>query len=151
MNKIQAFSLPSSPDILTNKKISIRTYSMLMFYSNWGGEALNNNTRYIYDNKIQDNLEDILTSLNISKSSFRTHLLNLRNYSKDIFKVKMINNELVYSLTPKDKNNKNFVLINSDILLKLISSCNETCVRIYLILTYSCINGPKQLIHQWLS
>lgn len=150
-NKPWAVPLPSSNEILTNKKISIKTYYILMLYSNWGGSMFNNDTRYVYDNKISENIEDILSTLNITNSSFRTHLSNLRKHSKSIFKATMVKDELVYMLIPKDNNNKNYVLINSDILLKLINHCNENCIRIYILLCYICRNGPKQITHQWLS
>ncbi|MDQ0459004.1 hypothetical protein QOZ91_000510 [Clostridium sardiniense] len=143
-NKTWAVPLTSSNKILTNKKISLRTYALLMLYSNWGGSMFNDNTRYLYDNKISDNIEDLLSVLNITRSSFRSHLFNLRTYSKGIFKSKMIKDELVHMLIPKDNNN--YVLIDSDLLLKLICNCNENCIRIYIILCYLCRNGSNKLL-----
>ncbi|MCQ2011972.1 hypothetical protein [Clostridium butyricum] len=150
-NKIWAVPLPSSPEVLKNKNISIRTYALLMLYSNWGGTMCNNDTRFLYDNKLSDNVNEILTTLNISRNTLRKHLFNLRTLSKGIFKTKMVKDELVYMLSPKDKDGKNFILIRSDILLKLICNCNENCIRIFIILCYACRGGSRQLTHQWLS
>ncbi|OSA97941.1 UNVERIFIED_ORG: hypothetical protein B2H98_06045 [Clostridium botulinum] len=148
-NKVWAVPLPSSPEILKRKKLSIKTYAALMLYSNWGGEMFNKNTRFLYDNKLSDNTDEILTMLNVSRATLRNHLSNLRS-AKEIFKIKMIKNELVYILTPKDKDGKNFVLIPNDILFKLISNCNETCIRIYILMCYVCREGSTQITHQWL-
>lgn len=150
-NKIWAVPLPSSPEVLKNKEISLRTYALLMLYSNWEGTMCNNNTRFLYDNKLSDNVNEILTTLNVSRNTLRKHLFNLRTLSKGIFISKMVNDELVHMLSPKDKEGKNFVLIKSDILLKLICNCNENCIRIYIILCYVCRKGSSQLTHQWLS
>lgn len=150
-NKSWAVPLPSSPEILANKDIPIRTYALLMLYSNWGGSKLNNNTRYLYDNKLSDNINEILSQLNISRNTFRKHLQNLRKYSKSIFKPKMVNNELVYMLTPNDHEGKNFILIDSETLLRLICHYNENCIRIYIILCYVCRNGPTKITHECLS
>lgn len=150
-NKVWAVPLPSSPEVLKSKNISIRTYALLLLYSNWGGTLSNDNTRFLYDNKLSDNVNEILTTLNISRNTLRKHLFNLRTLSKGIFKSKMVNDELVHMLAPKDKEGKNFVVIKSDILLKLICNCSENCIRIYIILCYVCRDGSRQLTHQWLS
>lgn len=150
-NNIWEVPLPSSPEVLKNKDISLRTYALLMLYSNWEGTTCNNNNRFLYDNKLSDDVNEILTTLNVSRNTLRKHLFNLRTLSNGIFKSKMVNGELVHMLTPKDKNGKNFVLIRSDILHKLICNCNENCIRIYIILCYVCRKDSKQITHQWLS
>ena len=142
--------LPTSNDILTNRSISLRTYATLMLISNWGGKVLNENTRYLYDNKVQKHIDFILDLLKITKATFNSHIKRLSAKNVSIFTPKMINDSLVYMLKPKDTNKKNFVLVNSNLLLKLIADYDETCLRVFLVLLYTCKDETKQVTHEWL-
>lgn len=136
--------MPTRAEVLENKRISMRTYGAMMLDSNWGGQFLNPNDRYIYADKLDEVIKEISKEFKISERTIKTYITKLRKCDVNILET-MPNSkgELIYKLNYSDKNFKNYILIHDKALRKLVNAYSENTLRIYLILLYKCFDEFK--------
>lgn len=150
--------MPSSNEILKNRKIDLRTYGSIMLQSNWGGNYRNKNNRFIYKEKLDSKLKEISQEIKISESKLKKDIIKLRKCNVD-GDIKLI------ELTKDNKDNpvyilnygikcdvtevlKQYVTINNVALKILKNFTNDNMIRIYLILLYRLRNGETCLTQE---
>lgn len=150
--------MPSSNEILKNRKIDLRTYGSIMLQSNWGGNYRNKNNRFIYKEKLDSKLKEISQEIKISESKLKKDIIKLRkcNVDGDIKLIELTKDNKgnpVYILNYGIKCDvtevlKQYVTINNVALKILKNFTNDNMIRIYLILLYRLRNGETCLTQE---
>lgn len=147
--------MPSSNEILKDKKLDLRVYGLLMLESNWGGEILNKYDRYMYKEKFDNSIIKICKEISVSERKVKTDINKLKkcNVDNDIKAIQISttnNRDIIYKLNYgvhtecKDEIKfEKFVTITNVALRILINFTNDRVLRIYLFLLYKCYKEEK--------
>lgn len=135
--------LPTKEDIMEDKTFDMETYAMMMLISNFGGSVLNEDDRYLYVNKLEEQRKYICEILGITSRTLTSRIKKLENHHSRIMKQKTINNErgeenLVYKLKFKDRNKRKYATINSYKLELILKQKKKHLVKVYLLMIYMC-------------
>lgn len=143
--EVYKLPMPSHDTVISDKSINIKTYGAIMLNSNWGGKLYNSNDRYIYDSKINDEIEKISIDCNISKRTLKRHIAKLRKCDVNILEPININGELAYKLNYTCDEGMNFVTIDNIALRKLCNAYSEYALRLYIIFNYMCVEVLRDM------
>lgn len=141
--KINKFPISSEQEYMKNKKVNYLNYCILVYFSNYqkdneleNFEGTFDTHRYIYENKILKNKEEIE---HYSKTKIQTFIRNARKLAtisnEEMISVRKTNDgKIVYTI---EKPNK-FILIEEKILRILINFCSTNAIKTYVFLKWKC-------------
>ena len=152
------FPISSKKEYMQNKKIDYKALSITTLYSKMKPKEILNELgedelyRYTYQNKLKENKVEIeeLSNLkiatiikNINKiSKLENNLIN--SYRTDL-------EEVVYYINYCTLDENQYVLIEEDILKKLISIGNTSVIKTYIQLKYLCKNKYKRINRKFIA
>lgn len=134
--------MPTSEQVIQNKSINLKTYGAIMLHSRWGGQLLNQEDRYVYNEYLDKKCEEISLECNISKRTLKRHITALKKCNVKIFEPVAVNGELVYKLNYSIEGQE-FITVDSVALRKLCNAYSENTLKLYLIFSYTCIEAKK--------
>lgn len=140
------FPMPSNDKVISDKDIDIKTYGIMMINSNWGGKL--EGTRYIYEETLNNQINEICDVCNISKRTFKRHLSKLKKCNVNILQPITVKGKLAYLLNYSCDEGKNFVTIDNIALRKLCNAYSENTLRLYIIFKYMCRDVAERHITQ---
>lgn len=142
-NDVYKLPMPSSHEVLTSKDICLKTYGVIMLHSNWGGKFFNPDDRYIYNNYIDEKIEQISLECSIAPKTLKDHIRKLKKCGIKIFEPMNINGELVYRLNYSIEGQE-FITIDNIALRDLCSTFSSNALKLYIILSYACVSAYKE-------
>lgn len=147
--KILKLPINSSKKNMQNKKCDYRILALMTLYSNRtpneisleeGYEEL---YRYIYKNKIEDNMEEIEVLTNNKRDTIIRNIKKLAKLSDGLITATNSPNGICYYIHYAKDNN--YVVIEEDILKTLINATNSNVIKVYILLKYLCRNECKEI------
>ena len=141
--KINRFPISSEQDYMKDKKVNFLNYCILVYFSNFQNEnevkkfeGVYDTHRYIYEDKILKNKEEIEC---YSKTKIQTFIRNakkLANLSNgEMISVEKTNEgKIVYSIKKTNK----YILIEEKLLRVLINFCSTNAIKTYVFLKWKC-------------
>ena len=152
-NKNYSFPLMSSKVNMQNKLMDYKTLGIMTIFSNKKNdteEGVEEMHRYLYKNRIIDNTHEIE---GLSRNKINTVLKNIRKLSK------IEGNSVLAANTPNGivyyinytSNGREFVTIKEDMLRYLINVSNSNTIKIYVLLSYLCSNGEKNVTREYIA
>ena len=142
-DKINKFPISSEQKYMRDKKVNFLNYCILVYFSNYQKDCEMKNFegtfdthRYIYENKILKNKEEIE---HYSKTKIQTFIRNAKKLATlsngEVVSVRKTNEgKIVYQI---EKPNK-YILIEEKILRVLISFCSTNAIKTYVFLKWKC-------------
>lgn len=148
MNKKLMLPMSTKDDIIQDKKFPYKLYAKITLESNRNEVEEH---RYIKNSKLKsDEMKEQLKAIGISESTFKRQMNKLRKYT-DVIELVQLEDGVAYKIKYKDCDNRNYVLVNAEKLRIIINSCNDTCLKIYMVLLYTCNNETEtQVTQEWL-
>ena len=147
--KILKLPINSSKKNMQNKKCDYRILGLMTLYSNRTpseislDEGYEEIYRYIYKNKIEDNMEEIEILTNNKRDTIIRNIKKLAKSSNGLIIATNSPNGICYYIHYAKDNN--YVIIEEDILKTLVNATNSNVIKVYLLLKYLCRNECKEI------
>lgn len=146
--KVVKLPMPTANEILKDRKVDLKTYSLMVLYSNCQTkkqrEEVEELYRYLYYNKIIDNSEEIEE---LSKWKLDTIKRNIKKLAKLENKLVIADRtkegKIVYYINYSDEDGRKFIPIEEPILKILTACTNSNVIKVYLFLRYYCDHKQK--------
>lgn len=146
--KVVKLPMPTANEILKDRKVDLKTYSLMVLYSNCQTkkqrEEVEELYRYLYYNKIIDNSEEIEE---LSKWKLDTIKRNIKKLAKLENKLVIADRtkegKIVYYINYSDEDGRKFIPIEEPILKILTACTNSNVIKVYLFLRYYCNHKQK--------
>lgn len=138
--------------IMEDKTFPMRLYGKMTLESNFNEEDKNFKQRYIYKNKVKEKVEPLFLegTDKISKRTYDKHMRYLKKAEFNLIKAENTDNGIVYKISYAE-DNKNYVLIDKEVLNELVTCSNGNVLKTYLVLLYTLKDGSEQKINiKWL-
>lgn len=147
--KILKLPINSSKKNMQNKKCDYRILGLMTLYSNRTpseislDEGYEEIYRYIYKNKIEDNMEEIEILTNNKRDTIIRNIKKLAKSSNGLIIATNSPNGICYYIHYAKDNN--YVIIEEDILKTLVNATNSNVIKVYILLKYLCRNECKEI------
>lgn len=147
--KILKLPINSSKENMQNKKCDYRILALMTLYSNRTpneislDEGYEELYRYIYKNKIEDNMEEIEVLTNNKRDTIIRNIKKLAKLSNGLITATNSPNGICYYIHYAKDNN--YVTIEEDILRTLVNATNSNVIKTYILFKYLCRNGSKEI------
>lgn len=141
--KVVKLPMPTENEILKDRKVDLKTYSLMVLYSNCQTkeqrEEVEEMYRFLYYNKIIDNSEEMEE---LSKWKLDTIKRNIKKLAKLENRLVMADRtkdgKIVYYINYSDNNGRKFIPVEEPILKILTACTNSNVIKVYLFLRYYC-------------
>ena len=134
-NCVLRYPISSDEKYMKDKKLNYKLLGMLTLLSKHNP---NENHRYIYHKDVLLN-KDMFETL--SKNKMDTIIRNIKKLTKiegDLVVAKTTEQGIVYEINFMNEDGRKYVLIEEDILKKLMTFTNNHTLKIYILLKYRC-------------
>ena len=145
--------IPTRLPVVQNRTLDLRLFCSLLLISNhFGTKSLQDEHRYLYDNKMQQHMNYLTLILGITSKTFMTNLRKLILDETGIIKTANYKKKLVYKLYSKNIEGKDYVLIDNKTLEKLVRNNKSIDIKVYCILKYMLRKDKESTITQeWIA
>ena len=152
------FPISSKKEYMQDKKIDYKSLSVVTLYSKMKPKEIlyelgeDELFRYTYQNKLKENKVEIEEFSNLKIATIIktiNKLSKLDNNLINLYKTDL--NEVVYYINYCTLDENQYVLIEEEILKKLISIGNTSLIKTYILLKYLCKNSYKRISRKFIA
>lgn len=155
IGKDYSFPVSSNKSHMMNKKLDYKVIMLLTLLSNKQTEedAYEGSIelwRYIYRNKLT-NYQELIEEISGSKLNTTFKTINKIIKEKDsVIKLRKTEcGDIIYDIV-YSTNHREFVIIDTNIMLELIRNFDSSAIKIYVLFCYMCVQKEKQMTQEWI-
>lgn len=152
------FPVSSKKEYMQDKKIDYKALSIATLYSKMKPKEIlyelgeDELFRYTYQNKLKENKVEIEEFSNLKIPTIIKTINKLSNLDNNLINsYKTDLNEVVYYINYCTLDENQYVLIEEEILKKLISIGNTSLIKTYILLKYLCKNSYKRISRKFIA